>query len=159
METTKRPAAPKKKQQNLTGIIGVMSVLIVIGLCLVVYGIVKKSGKSGDTAPTQTAQQQQPQYRTLPQQPPPPVANPMPSFENNASAPNGIKTITLPARSRILQISPYGSGVAMHVKTMQGEFIYFINTSQGKLEGALRLEYAPIQRIQPSSQPTPQKRR
>ncbi len=102
----------------------VMSILILAGLAILVHGLVKKSGGSGGGG----------------------VSISTPSVD----APEGTKTVLLPPRANIRSITSYNGGVAIHATTVSGQFIYFVNSQTGEIDGALKIEQAPI--ITPSPQ-------
>jgi len=104
-------------QKFLQNAIMVMSVLILAGLAILVYGIVKKPGSSGGAGVTLAA----------------------PSVD----APEGTLSVQLPARSRVNHITSYNGGVALHVDNASGKFIYFVNSQTGKIDGALKIDTLP----------------
>jgi hypothetical protein len=104
-------------QKFLQNAIMVMSVLILAGLAILVYGIVKKPGSSGSAGVTLAA----------------------PSVD----APEGTLSVQLPARSRVNHMTSYNGGVALHVSTVSGNFVYFVNSRTGKIDGALKLDTLP----------------
>ncbi len=101
----------------------VMSILILAGLAILVHGLVKKSGGGGGGVSIST-----------------------PSVD----APEGTKTVLLPPRANIRSITSYNGGVAIYATTISGNFIYFVNSQNGEIEGALKIDQAPI--ITPSPQ-------
>lgn len=105
-------------QKFLQNAIMVMSVLILAGLAILVYGIVKKSGNTSGAAGVTLA---------------------APSVD----APEGTLSVQLPARSRVNHMTSYNGGVALHVSTASGNFIYFVNSQTGKIDGALKIDNLP----------------
>jgi hypothetical protein len=103
-------------QKFLQNAIMVMSVLILAGLAVLVHGIIKKSGSSGGG-----------------------VALATPSVD----APEGTVVVQLPPRSRINHMTSYNGGVALHTSTASGNFIYFVNSQTGKIDGALKIDLLP----------------
>lgn len=95
----------------------VMSILILAGLAILVHGLIKKSGRSAG----------------------PGVAVVAPSVE----APDGTLSVVLPYRSRVNHMTSYNGGVALHVSAAGGNFVYFVNSQTGKIDGALKLDTAP----------------
>lgn len=138
--------------KGLQSAVAIMSVLIVLAIGLLGYGIYKRFGGSSDsdsgTGTTATAQQQAQadaaiaQARAEEENIPPTIA-----LNNQeiivAPGPQGLKNITLPPRSSIRQMMPYKNGVALHVRTTKGEYIFYINAVTAKMEGALKINYAP----------------
>ncbi len=109
----------------LQNAIMVMSVLILAGLAILVHGIVKKSGSSGGGAVVSA-----------------------PSVD----APEGTLSVQLPARSRVNHMTSYNGGIALHVSAASGNFVYFINSQTGKIDGALKLEVAPSYKLPATQQ-------
>lgn len=104
----------------LQNAIMVMSVLILAGLAILVHGIVKKSGGNGGG-----------------------VAISTPSVD----APEGTVTVQLPARSTVNNMTSYNGGIALSVRTGGGNFIYFVNSQTGKIDGVLKIENAPAYKL------------
>ena len=97
----------------LQNAIVVMSILILAGLAILVHGIVNKSGGAG-------------------------VSTSAPSVE----APDGTKTVTLPNRSNIRHITSYNGGIAIYATNTGGNFVYFVNSQTGEIDGALKIDTA-----------------
>ena len=145
------------KIKGLQSAIAIMSILIVLAIGLLGYGIYKRLGGGGssDRGTAVTAQQQAEtdaaiaQARAIEESIPPTI-----TLNNQeiiaAPGPQGLKNITLPPRSSIRQMMPYKNGVALHVRTTKGEYIFYINAVTAKMEGALKINYA-------SSTPPPRK--
>lgn len=104
-------------QKFLQNAIIVMSILILAGLAILVHGIVKKSGSSGAAGISLAA----------------------PSVD----APEGTLVVQLPPRSRINHMTSYNGGVALHTSTASGNFIYFVNSQTGKIDGAIKIDTLP----------------
>lgn len=102
----------------------VMSILILGGLAILVHGIVKKSSSSPRAG----------------------VSLATPSVD----APEGTLSVHLPARSQIMHMTSYNGGVALYARTASGNFIYFVNSQTGKIDGALKLDFAPAHVRQPA---------
>ncbi len=99
----------------LQNAIVVMSILILAGLAILVHGIVTKSrGGAG-------------------------VSISAPSVE----APDGTKTVMLPYRSNIRHITSYNGGIAIYASNVSGNFVYFVNSQTGEIDGALKIDTAP----------------
>lgn len=144
------------KLNGLQSAVAIMSVLIVLALGLLGYGIYKRFGNSGsDNSPAAVAEKQAEvnaalaEARAAEENTPPTIA-----LNNQeivvAPGPLGLKNVTLPPRSSIRQMMPYKNGVALHVRTTKGEYIFYINAVTAKMEGALKINYA-------SSTPPPRK--
>lgn len=141
--------------KGLKSAVAIMSVLIVLALCLLGYGIYKRFG--GGKTPQELADEGQRVVaeRTEIEQNTPPTL--MLNGTEIAPGPEGLKNITLPPRSTIRQMMPYKNGVALHTRTTKGEYIFYINTVTGKMEGALKINYASINNL--SKPPATQQRR
>jgi len=137
--------------KGLKSAVAVMSILIVLALGLLGYGIYKRFG-GGDARNAPLAERQAQAdaaiaaQREREQNTPPTL---MLNGVEVSPAPEGLKNVTLPARSSIRQMMPYKNGVALHTRTTKGEYIFYINTATGKMEGALKINYAPTQPAQP----------
>lgn len=145
--------------QGMKLIVAVLSTLIVIGLGLLVYGIYKKSNSPQNQPPQDRLQalQAEAAAEIAREKSIPPTVLINGSEVAAAPPPNGTKNITLPARSQVRQVIPYKNGVALHVKTGKGEYIYFVNNIEGKMDGMLRIDYAPFNAPQRRTDP-PQRR-
>jgi hypothetical protein len=144
--------------KGLKSAVAIMSILIVLALCLLGYGIYKRFG--GGTTPQELAEEGQRvvAQREAAEQNAPPTLMINGAEVEVAPAPQGLKNITLPPRSTIRQMMPYKNGVALHVRTTKGEYIFYINTVTAKMEGALKINYAAINNLstkpaQPPQQP------
>ncbi|MDP2205932.1 MAG: hypothetical protein Q8K65_06445 [Alphaproteobacteria bacterium] len=104
-------------QKFLQNAIMVMSILILAGLAILVHGIVKKSGSSGGAG----------------------ISLSTPSVD----APDGTLVVQLPPRSQIAHMTSYNGGVALYTRTASGNFIYFVNSQTGKIDGALKIDTLP----------------
>ena len=143
------------KMKGLQSAVASMSILIVLALGLLGYGFYKRFGNSSGNSAAAIAEKQAAtdaaiaQARALEENTPPTI-----SLNNQeivvAPGPTGLKNITLPPRSSIRQMMPYKNGVALHVRTTKGEYIFYINAVTAKMEGALKINYA-------SSTPAPRK--
>lgn len=92
----------------------VMSILILAGLAILVHGLTTKSrGGAGVSLST-------------------------PSVE----APDGTKTVVLPYRSNIRHMTSYNGGVAIYANAGSGNYIFFVNSQTGEIDGALKIETA-----------------
>lgn len=141
--------------QGMKLIVAVMTTLIVIGLGLLVYGIYKKTNSPQNQPPQDRLQalQEQVAAEVAREKSIPPTVLINGSEVAAAPPPNGTKNITLPARSQVRQVIPYKNGVALHVKTSKGEYIYFVNNLEGKMDGMLRIDYAPFNAPQRRTDP------
>lgn len=95
----------------------VMSILILTGLAILVHGLIKKSGSASGGG----------------------VAISAPSV----AAPDGTLTVMLPYRTNIRGVTSYNGGIAIYANNYGGNFIYFVNSETGKIDGALKLDTAP----------------
>jgi len=144
--------------KGLKSAVAVMSILIVLALGLLGYGIYKRFGGSAGSVQERQAQADADlaRQRALQEQ----ERNTPPTLVLNgvevSPAPEGLKHVTLPPRSTIRQMMPYKNGVALHTRTTKGEYIFYINTATGKMEGALKINYAPVSTLSPA-QKQPQK--
>jgi len=142
--------------KGLKSIVAVMSVLIVLAVGLLGYGIYKRLG-SGETPQARADEGQRAvAERIAAEQNTPPTLMINGTDVEVAPGPQGLKNITLPPRSTIRQMMPYKNGVALHVRTTKGEYIFYINAVTAKIEGALKINYASINNL--SKQPAQQRK-
>jgi hypothetical protein len=107
--------------RGLNTLVIVMSLLLVAGFSLLIYGIVSKyKAHTNETA----AYQQPPAVSQTPT---------MKDFE-------GSKTITLPQQAVLLGVSSYENGAILHVNQMGTEYLYFVNMSKGTVDATLKIE-------------------
>lgn len=107
-------------QKFLQNAIIVMSILILAGLAILVHGIVKKSGVAGGN-----------------------IAGNLGISAPDVEAPDGTKTVLLPYRSNVRNMASYNGGIALFVSNHRGNFVYFVNSKTGEVEGALKIDTAP----------------
>jgi len=50
-------------------------------------------------------------------------------------------------------MTSYNGGVALHVSAAGGNFIYFVNSQTGQIDGALKLDVAPAYKLPSATQP------
>lgn len=98
--------------RGLPLIVGVMTVLIFAGMGLLVYGFAKKGAELGKTAAPAPAS----------------VTTPVTAKINLPDS------ITLPAGASIQHMSGWQGGLALHVTTDDGEYIYLLN-ADGSMAG------------------------
>lgn len=131
--------------KGLKSAVAIMSVLIVLAIGLLGYGIYKRLGNDNSAAAIAEKQAATDASiaaaRAAEENTPPTI-----TLNNQeivvAPGPQGLKNITLPPRSSIRQMMPYKNGVALHVRTTKGEYIFYINAVTAKVEGALKVNYA-----------------
>jgi len=101
--------------RGLKVLVAVMTVLLALGMGLLVYGLVAKTGHKPDVAVTTPM--------------PPVIGDTTPAKPLPATA--DTRELELPALSSVEHISAWKDGVALYVGTPGGDYIYFVDPASG----------------------------